>query len=266
VHAAGVAVPPASMPMFRDRRPLKRWRYVGAYAPELMLCAGDAHIGPLRQRFWALATPDGRIRSRTAVFAAGGVRISGPEVAVDGEGVRARLRVEETDGVETLSPHGDSYIWTRKQGGVRVSGLIELDGQPMQLEARGIVDDSAGYHARHTVWSWSAGVGALRDGRLVAWNLVTGVHDAPEASERTLWVDGVASEVAPVEFEPDLSAIHGDGLELRFTEWCAREDDTNALILSSKYRQPFGGFSGTLGRGLELRAGYGVMESHDVRW
>ena len=49
MQSAGVAVPPASMPMFRDRRLLKRWRYVGAYGPQLMLCAGDAHIGPLRQ-------------------------------------------------------------------------------------------------------------------------------------------------------------------------------------------------------------------------
>ena len=266
MHSAGVAVPPASMSMFRDRRPLKRWRYIGAYGPDLMLCAGDAHIGPLRQRFWALATPDGRLREKTALLGSGGARISGPEVAIDGDGVRARVRVDEADGIETLSPHGDSYIWTRKQGGVRVSGLIELDGRPIQFEARGVVDDSAGYHARHTVWSWSAGVGTLVDGRSVAWNLVTGVHDAVEASERTLWVDGEPAEVAPVDFEAGLSAIHGDGLELRFSEWCAREDDTNALLLKSRYRQPFGTFAGALGPGLELRDGYGVMESHDVHW
>jgi Protein of unknown function (DUF2804) len=266
VHSAGVPVPPASMPMFRDGRPLKRWRYVGAYGPELMLCAGDARIGPLRQRFWAVATPDGRLRGKTALFGSGGVHISGPEVAIDGEGVRARLRVDETSGVETLSPHGQSYIWTRKQGGLRVGGLIELEGRPIQLDARGVVDDSAGYHARHTVWLWSAGVGNTSDGHAVAWNLVTGLHDTAGASERTVWVSDEAHEVAPVAFEDDLSGIHGDGLELRFTEWCAREDDTNALLLKSKYRQPFGTFAGTLGSGLELARGYGVMESNDVRW
>src|SRR3954453_20914604 len=99
-------VPPGSMPRWRDGRPLKRWRYVGAYGPELMLCAGDAHIGPLRQRFWALATPDGRIREKTTLFASGGVSVAGAEVAIDGHGVRARLKVDETDGVESLSPHG----------------------------------------------------------------------------------------------------------------------------------------------------------------
>src|SRR3954452_16273905 len=106
VRSAGVPVPPVPMRMFRERRPLKRWRYVGAYGPDLMLCAGDAHIGPLRQRFWAVATADGRLRERTSLVGSGGVRIAGPELAVDGPGVRARLRVEEAEPVETLSPHG----------------------------------------------------------------------------------------------------------------------------------------------------------------
>jgi hypothetical protein len=250
------------MKMFRNGRPLKRWRYVGAYSPELMICAGAARIGPLRQRFWAVATPDGRVRERTVLFGSGGVQLSGPEVAIDGDGVRARLRVEQAEGVETLSPHGASYIWTRKQGGVRVSGLIELDGKPIQFEEHGLIDESAGYHARHTVWSWSAGVGVAEDGSPVAWNLVTGVHDAPEASERTIWVEGVPTEVGPVDFAADLSSV-GD---LRFTEWAAREDETNALLLRSKYRQPFGTFRGTLPNGTALREGYGVMESHDVHW
>jgi hypothetical protein len=255
-------VPPDPMPRWRDGRPLKRWRYVGAYGPDLMVCAGDARIGPLRQRFWAVATPDGRLRENTALFGSGGVRMSDREVSIDAPGVRARLSVGSEAPVQTLSPHGRSYIWTAKQGGVPVSGLIELDGEPIQFDERGIVDDSAGYHARHTVWSWSAGVGVSADGRRVAWNLVTGVHDAPGASERRVWIDGEPREVGPVAFEPDLSRV-GD---LRFSEWSARDDDTNALLLKSKYRQPFGTFRGTLPDGTELREGYGVMESHDVHW
>jgi hypothetical protein len=96
----------------------------------------------------------------------------------------------------------------------------------------------------------------------VAWNLVDGVHDAARASERTVWVDGVPHEVEPVEFAEDLSAVG----QLRFTEWCAREDHTNRLVMRSDYRQPFGSFAGALPGGLELESGYGVMEWHDVRW
>ena len=250
------------MPRWRDGRPLKHWRYVGAYGPGLMLCAGDAHIGPLRQRFWAIATPDGRLREKTAVFGSGGLRLAGSELAIDAPGIKVRLTVDEGEGVETLSPHGRSYIWTRKQGGVRVHGLIELDGTPIQFEERGVVDESAGYHARHTVWSWSAGVGTLTDGRAAAWNLVTGVHDAPEASERTVWIEGEPTEVPPVEFASDLSSVGG----LTFTEWSRRTDKTNALLLKSSYSQPFGTFKGNLGKGWDLAEGFGVMEAHDVHW
>ena len=44
-------------------RPLKRWRYVGVYTPELMLCVGDARIGGIPQRWWAVALPDGSCTS-----------------------------------------------------------------------------------------------------------------------------------------------------------------------------------------------------------
>lgn len=262
-----LAIPPARMSLFRKRRPLKRWRYVAFYGAELMLCAGDAHIGPLRQRFWAAVTPDGRIAERTAMLTSGGVRIDGPRVTVDAPELRARLVVEERPGVQTVSRHGDSYIWTRKQADVPVSGLVELRGRPYQVEARGVVDDSAGYHARHTAWTWSAGVGSTDDGRSIGWNLVTGVHDAPEASERSVWVDGEPGEVAPVEFAHDLSAIRfRSGEALAFDAWASREDHSNVGLLRSAYRQPFGRFAGTLPGGLTLAEGYGVMESHDVYW
>jgi hypothetical protein len=255
------------MPLVCARTLRKRWRYVGAYGPELMLCAGDAHIGPLRQRFWAAVTPDGEVLERTSILGNAGLRIDGPRLAIDAPGLRARLEVTEDAGVQTLSPHGRAYIWTRKQAGVPVNGLVELRGRPIQVACRGVVDDSAGYHARHTAWKWSAGVGAAADGRRLAWNLVTGVHDDPRASERSIWVDGEPSEIGPVEFAPDLSSIgFADGAALGFREWATRQDHTNALILRTSYRQPFGEFSGTLPGGLRLARGYGVMEMHDVWW
>ena len=36
--------------------------------------------------------------------------------------------------------------------------------------------------------------------------------------------------------------------------------------MRSRYRQPFGTFSGVLPNGVRLAEGYGVMEDHDVRW
>src|SRR5438067_9167859 len=117
------------MSPWHNGRPLKRWRYVGAYGDELMLCAGDARIGPLRQRFWAVAAPDGTLIERTALLGNGGLVIDGDRVLIDSSRVRARLSVTAAAAVETLSPHGRSYIWTRKQGDVAVEGLVEVDGR-----------------------------------------------------------------------------------------------------------------------------------------
>jgi hypothetical protein len=173
------------------------------------------------------------------------------------------LQLGAGEGVEVVSPHGRSYIWTRKHAPVRVSGRVTVAGRVFDIDGDdAFLDESAGYHARHTAWRWSAGLGRTDDGRRVAWNLVDGVHDAPSASERTVWVDGEARELPHQEFAGDLSAVGG----LQFREWSARESNVNLLVMRNSYRQPFGEFSGELPCGLRLAEGYGVMEEHDVRW
>ena len=125
-----------------------------------------------------------------------------------------------------------------------------------------MIDDTAAYYQRHTRWRWSAGVGRTPDGRALAWNLVAGVNDPPEHSERTVWVDGDPHEVPRCAFADDLTAVDG----LRFRAEATRERRENLGLLRSFYRQPFGTFSGELPGGLALAEGYGVMEEHDVRW
>ena len=101
----------------------------------------------------------------------------------------------------------------------------------------------------------------------MAWNLVDGLHDGAPASELTLWVDHEPRQLGSVTFPGGLSGVSfDDGASLSFSEWSAREQRTNLLLLRSNYRQPFGVFSGTLPGGLELAEGYGVMEQHDVHW
>jgi hypothetical protein len=250
------------MPGWRGTRPLKRWRYVGVYTPELMLCVADARIGPVPQRWWAVTFPDGTLRERTTV-GRGGVSVEGTSARVDAKGVQIELELTEGAMVEVASPAGESYIWTAKQAAVPVRGHATVDGRRHEIDAdAAFIDDSAGYHPRHTAWKWSAGVGRLDGGRRVGWNLVTGVHDSAEHSERTVWVDGEPREVADQEFADDLSSVGG----LRFTAWSAREEDKNLIVMRSRYRQPFGTFEGELPGGLRLAAGYGVMEEHDVYW
>jgi hypothetical protein len=183
--------------------------------------------------------------------------------------VRIRLELEESEGLEIASPVGDrgNYIWTRKQAGVPVRGSVRIGDDELEVDGEAFVDESAGYHLRHTEWKWSAGMGVGAGGERIGWNLVAGVHDAPTESERTLWVDGEPSEVRPVRFADDLSCVtFSDGGALDFTEWSAREERMNMLLLRSTYRQPFGTFVGELPGGLKLAEGWGVMEEHDVWW
>jgi hypothetical protein len=267
VRSLKIPVPPDPMPGRRGTRPLKRWRYAGAYSDELMLCVGEAYVGPVPQRFWAVALPGRPIAERTTI-GRGGVRIEGSRVRVDARDVRIDMTVEEDGGVESVHPSGrDGYVWTRKQAAVPVRGEVRVGGRAIALDCLGVVDDTAGYHERHTRWHWSAGVGTGTRGERIGWNLVTGVNDSERDSERAVWVDGEPTEPGPVTFAADLSRIGFTGGEaLEFSEWAAREDRTNVLLVRSSYRQPFGTFSGSLPGGVQLQRGFGVVEVHDVHW
>jgi len=249
------------MPPRQGLRPLKAWRYVGIYGPEIMLCAAFVRIGPARQAFWAVWDRRGRLFERTVLgrgrvsLACGRLRVLDGDVQIDFE-------LEEGPGIEAVCPSGSSYAWTRKQGGIRARGTVALGGEPRAVAARAVIDDTAAYYERHTQWRWSAGVGSLSDGRAAAWNLVRGVNDPPEHSERTIWIEGVGREAPPVQFADDLSAVG----ELHFDAEAVRERRENRVLVRSAYRQPFGTFSGYLPDGLELTEGYGVMEEHDVWW
>lgn len=257
-------------PLFRGLRPLKRWRYVGIFCEQLMLCAARVQVGPAHQSFWALLTrEDARLRERTHMFMRrGAVRLEPGRVRVHDGAVRLDFALEEEAGWETTCPHGSEYVWTRKQGGIAAHGTLALDGgAPRPIEALAIVDDTAGHHARMTEWRWAAGVGSDPTGAPLAFNLVEGVNDPPEGSERAVWIAGTAHEAAPVSFAPDLTQIVAeDGSTLRFAAEAERHRHENLLLVRSDYQAPFGTFSGTLPGGIELVDGLGVVEHHRAHW
>ena len=264
--------PPGPMPLVRDRRPLKRWSYAGLFSEELMLCAAHVQIGPMPQCFWAVVErgPNRLTDGTSFTGRPVGFRGHGPGtrgLAVSAGEVEAAVELEPAgEPVEVISPHGRSYIWTMKLP-VRASGRVAVAGRPYELEARGLVDLSAGYHARRTAWSWTCGIGADAGGRELAWNVVAGVHDDARASERTLWTDGVARELPGALFDQPLERVDflGDPAQLVFHAEAERARRDDFGLVMSDYRQPFGSFSGSL-PGAELAWGLGVMERHDVRW
>ncbi len=254
-------IDPDRLPRLRGRRPLKRWRYVGIYDERVRLCAGLVRIAGAPQSFWAVHDrAAGAFREHTTLRAA--VDLPDGAARFGGRGVRADLRLEPAgERVEVVSRHGAHPIWTRKTP-LRARGRVSIDGRTIEVDAPGLLDDSAGHHARRTAWSWSAGCGSSTEGHAVTWNLVDGLHDAAEHSERTVWLDGIANEVPPAAFAADLSAV-GD---LRFSTEVERARHDRLILVDSAYRQPFGTFTGTLPCGTTLRTGHGVMERHEARW
>jgi len=251
------------MPLLHRGRPLKRWCYAGVFGPELMWCAGVVRVGGIPQTFWA-AWDRTTLFERTRVLRTRGVEVTPARVRV--EGVASLDLSAVGTPIELVSPHGRAHVWTRKTP-VRAKGTVVLDGRTHHVDAAGLVDETAGYHARHTAWSWSAGVGTATDGRDVVWNLVDGIHDAPLASERTVWVDGTPGEVGRATFADDLSAVTlASGERLTFTGEAVRRRRDRLVLVSSDYVQPFGVFAGTLPGGVTLAEGYGVMEHHRARW
>lgn len=261
----GRPVDPASLPLFERGQLRKRWRYVGVFADELMLCAARAEVGVLAQSFWVFWDREGRREVARTILLPGSreVRLEGSRLEIDSPDLRASLRLGEVTAIEVTCPSGRAEAWTRKRVGMPVEGTVEVPGRRWEIAGRGVDDESAGHHRRDTSWRWSAGVGTAADGRPVAWNLVEGINDPPSGSERAIWIDGEPSEPPPVRFEAE--AIELDGGRLGFEGESEHTRDDNYLLIRSRYRHRFGRFSGSLG-GIELAEGLGVMEEHDALW
>ena len=225
----------------------KEWIWVGGFGPELMLCAASARIGPARTAWWAVWDGE-RLHERT--YRRAGPVAVGPERVVVPDVLDLALEPGAPWAVRT------GAMWTRKRP-VRLRGTAL--GRPVDL--RGLIDESAGRHPRALTWWWSAGAGELTDGRPVTWNLVDGLHDGVERSERAVWVDGVPAHVPPQRFH-GFAGVGG----LRFDAVATRAHKESLLLIASDYEQPFGTFAGRLPLAGELRAGWGVMERHRVRW
>jgi hypothetical protein len=112
-----------------------------------MVCVGDAAIGPLRQRFWAVCEPGRPVVARTTLLRRG-VRMDGPRALVDAGGVRIDLTVEEDGGVETrcrlVGARTRSTAWVRWTRRSAATAATRRGGGRPEPVARSVGSGSAG--------------------------------------------------------------------------------------------------------------------------
>lgn len=234
------------------------------WSPQLSLSVCRIEVGPAYQEFWALW--DGQKLQQRRRLWPGLVDFQDMQIVIRDSGVSVNLTLREIDAFQVLTFDDRAYTWTSKQL-VQVTGSVRLGGVDYPIDAPGLVDDSAGYHPRHTWYKWSAGAGTDTQGRAIAWNLVEGINDLATNSERTLWVDGVPKEIGPVGIDEELTKItFADGCRLNFASEAVRETHDNWLLIRSNYRHPFGTYSGILPGNIQLQEAHGVMENHNVFW
>ena len=106
-------LPPGPMPLRRDGQNRKRWRYVGLFAEEVMLCAARAEIGPLKQSFWVLLDRrSGKQLTHTALRPGSReVRFDGPGLEIKARDLRASLHLGECEPIESICPSGSGWGW-----------------------------------------------------------------------------------------------------------------------------------------------------------
>ena len=169
-----------------------------------------------------------------------------------------------------------SHKYTCPIEGSMTLGRAHVDF-PAQI-SYGLIDIHQGYYPVVMKWHWATDGGRAPDGRRLGFNLTDNqVEDQQAYNENCVWRDGRLCLLPPVAFSFDRRdhlepwAIRDrDGMvQLTFQPEVVRTVDLNALLLRSRYRAPFGAFSGRLRTGdgdeIEVDDWFGMCEDFYLR-
>ncbi len=171
------------------------------------------------------------------------------------------------------------FNYTNKEAGIPVSGTLKLFEKIFQIDEKvpsGVADYTFGYLGRKTFWNWASGGGLDKKGRKIGFNFSQGVNETG-FTENAFWIDGKLIKTGSVDFRYDdlhlLSQwmiVTNDGkVNLSFHPEGERSSIQNYLLISSRYHQLFGNFSGTLSEGRRvytLDSVSGFAEEHEAKW
>lgn len=144
------------------------------------------------------------------------------------------------------------------KGLVPVSGRLRVGSEVSALQHDDsclLIDDHKGYYPWVMRWDWVT-AGWCKDGVIEGFNLTKNDSIDPQRfHECAFWRDGQLHHLAPVEFTRHHEGEDGEYWEIRdragmvdltFTPVVDGRVDLNLLVVESRYRGPFGTFSGRL--------------------
>jgi len=178
-------------------------------------------------------------------------------------------------GTTTIAPAaGRPFHHTYKNLLLPTQVELMFDGQAIAFEGNiGGIDFSKGYPPRTTFWNWASLNAVTDSGIEFGVNLVA---DFNNSIENALWVNGRVSQLSQAAFsyaQPiNKNTTHVRTLDgiitMQFEPLGFRGENINALFMLSKFKQPFGKFTGTVlidGQPHNF-TGYGVVEEHFAKW
>ncbi|MEI7591067.1 MAG: DUF2804 family protein, partial [Deltaproteobacteria bacterium] len=135
---------------------------------------------------------------------------------------------------------------------------------------------TVGHLARNTFWNWAAGGGFDSKGNRIGFNLVQGVNETGR-TENAVWINDKLIKVSVMDFIYDdmdilkpWRIVSDDGkIDLSFMPEGERCADENFAVIVSKFRQPFGVFSGMIADGSNcytFEKVFGFAEEHFAKW
>jgi hypothetical protein len=179
-------------------------------------------------------------------------------------------------GIGAIVDLGDGHFHaTEKRTLAPWAGSVSFpDGRFAVDDGLAGFDFSAGFPLRSTAWRWAFVVGHSERGEPVALNLVEGFVREPECA---VWFRGAVHGVGEGRFSFERRNLwrlwhvtSADGsVELTMIPCDLHEESIEAGVVSVRYRQPVGLFSGTIRLADEtvvIRRVVGVAEEQRVRW
>lgn len=282
----------------KRRSERKTWIFIGVYSPELIAGFAIADAGMVATAFsYFYSFKDGVFEEDKTTVPLGfpsdfnprlysewtlgnySIKTKNGKIHLQYTG-KYKLHIEignNAEGASIIAPSENNrpFNFTYKNNCLPVKIQINNGGVHTYASSGkyGSIDFTKGYPPRETIWNWMSFIGKTEKGKQIGVNLV----DRFNANlENILWVDGQKTLLSSASFKmqspldkTDWVINTQDGiLNCHLSPKGARKENISAIIMKSKFIQPFGTVDGTvlIDGATEKFTAFGVCEDHHAVW